>query len=1547
MASVDERIVRMEFDNAAFEQKLATTLSSISQLEKALKFEGAEKGLNTVSDAASKFNMGNIGTTIEGVSGKFLALGTIGFTVLSNITTKAMQAGTQIVKSLSLDQVISGFKEYELNINSIQTILSNTYKDKTNLDDVTKALDELNTYADQTIYDFSQMTRNIGTFTAAGVKLQPAVAAIKGIANLAAMSGSTSDQASTAMYQLSQAMAAGELHAQDWISVVNAGMGGQMFQEALWQTAKALGTIKETDISDSFEHWKAAGNSFKDSLKGGWVTTDVLTTTLNSFSGSMTAADLVAKGFSKDQADIMINIGKMGIEAATKVRTFTQLVNTTKEAVGSGWSETFRIVIGDFNQATDLFSGVYSAIGAMVSKSSDARNSMLKGWADMGGRALGIEALRTAFQDLGEILAPIKQAFREVFPKTTMFDLMELTKSFELLVIKLRPSKDTVEDLHRIFKGFFSALQIGWEILKEGAKFFAGLFSSITGAGSGKFLDFMAKIGDFFTELNNKLVEGEGIKNFFKNLGEVAGIAVGFVKDLTTAIVGFFGGIGDTKAAEATTSIVDRLKQRFEELSNVLGGMFHIWEPLREGLSRVKDVLDEVFGAIKNWFVDLGNKLAAVMKPGDFDSVMDALNVVLLGGIVALLKKFLDKGLKIDLGSGLFAKISGTFDQLTKTLSAMQTSIKADALLKIAEAVGILTAAVLVLSLIDSDALTKALTAMAVGFGELMASFALLNKIDTGLKSATTFTIISAGMIAMSTAMLIFAAAVKVLSTMSWEDLSKGLLAVGALLGMVTLATETLSKQSVRLVAAGVALNEIAVSLTILAGAMKIFGTMSWEEIGKGLATVAGLLTVIVAAVNLMPTNMALTGPALVAVATSLVILGGAMKIFATLSWEQIGKGLVTIAGALAAIGVAMHLMPLNLPITATGLVFVGVSLIAIAKAMQMMGGMSWSEIGKGLATLASSLLLLAVATNTMTGTMGGAVAIGLAAGSLLILAKALQEFATISFDDLIHGLAGIAGVLAVLGAAAFILQNVVPAMLGLGAALVLIGGGFALFGVGVYMVVKGLEVLTKIGGAAIKMIPELIEAIAKGIPAFMKGVAEGFIEMAQTFADAAPVLIKSLVVILGHILEGLKELIPQALVVMAELIDGLIKYVGSDGGPKLIQAGIQLLLAFLNGIRQNIGEVVKIVAEIIKNFLDAFAKEIPGLTDSIVNFIIEVFKGVANGVGQIAGRILFDVGIAFITGLVEGLQDATSSGPMKWFKELPGKVLAWIGDATSWLLEKGKDIITGLLNGIIAIDKDVATWFSNLPGNIKNMIGDALSWLVDKGKDIFQGLWNGVKEIWENLKAWISNIPALIKANIPNPLTMLKDIGKNIIQGLWNGITELWDKMTGWISDAASHLPGPVKKLFGIGSPSTVFAEIGEFLIMGLQVGMENDQNLSKNMANVVSSVVDQLGAIDQINPTITPVLDLTEVKSGAQKISDYISTSPPMNLNLTYAQASSIASTPSSLIAPTTEDMTKVGSGVNFQQNIYAPEQLSTSDIYKQTRNQITMAKEALKIP
>jgi hypothetical protein len=200
MASVDDRIVRMEFDNAAFEKKLSTTLASLGQLDKALKFTGASKGLNDVSEAAGRMNFGSISDGIENVSKKFIALGTIGITILSNITSKAIEAGMHLVKAFAIQPVLDGFQEYEKNMNSIQTILANTASKGTTLDQVTDALDRLNQFSDQTIFNFGEMARNIGTFTAAGVDLETSVSSIKGIANLAAMSGSSSEQAATAMY---------------------------------------------------------------------------------------------------------------------------------------------------------------------------------------------------------------------------------------------------------------------------------------------------------------------------------------------------------------------------------------------------------------------------------------------------------------------------------------------------------------------------------------------------------------------------------------------------------------------------------------------------------------------------------------------------------------------------------------------------------------------------------------------------------------------------------------------------------------------------------------------------------------------------------------------------------------------------------------------------------------------------------------------------------------------------------------------------------------------------------------------------------------------------------------------------------------------------------------------------------------------------------------------------------------------------------------------------------------------------------------------------
>ena len=261
--TVDQRVVEMRFDNAQFASGIADTQKSLDNLNQSISNAGKNDGIN------------NLGDGVETVKLKFSALETIASTALANITTSVMGLGTKIVKELTLDPIMSGFSEYETKMGSIQTILSNTASKGTTLDDVNNALNTLNTYADKTIYNFTEMTRNIGTFTAAGIDLGTATTDIQGISNLAAASGSTAQQASTAMYQLSQAIAAGSVNLQDWNSVVNAGMGGEKFQEALKTTAREHGIAVDEMIE--------AEGSFRESLKDGWITTDVLNDTLNKF----------------------------------------------------------------------------------------------------------------------------------------------------------------------------------------------------------------------------------------------------------------------------------------------------------------------------------------------------------------------------------------------------------------------------------------------------------------------------------------------------------------------------------------------------------------------------------------------------------------------------------------------------------------------------------------------------------------------------------------------------------------------------------------------------------------------------------------------------------------------------------------------------------------------------------------------------------------------------------------------------------------------------------------------------------------------------------------------------------------------------------------------------------------------------------------------------------------------------------------------------------------------------------------------------------------
>lgn len=403
---IDERVVSMQFDNQRFEKNVSTSMSTLDKLKSKLNLTGAHKGLENVQSAAKKVDMTGLANNVETVRTRFSALEVMGVTALANITNSAVNAGKKMISALTIDPIKTGFQEYETQINAVQTILANTSSKGTTIDDVNVALEELNKYADMTIYNFTEMTRNIGTFTAAGIDLDTSVNAIQGIANLAAVSGSTSQQASTAMYQLSQALSTGTVKLMDWNSVVNAGMGGQVFQDALKQTSKELGTGAEAAI-------KAQG-SFRESLKTGWLTADVLTETLKKFTSSG-ANEYVAEytglsvdavqaaldtaeatygeadaikyaskalaeksGKNADEIADMLNFAKTATDAATKVKTFTQLFDVLKEAAQSGWSQTWKIIIGDFEEAKALLTPLADFFTGIINKMSDFRNAILK-----------------------------------------------------------------------------------------------------------------------------------------------------------------------------------------------------------------------------------------------------------------------------------------------------------------------------------------------------------------------------------------------------------------------------------------------------------------------------------------------------------------------------------------------------------------------------------------------------------------------------------------------------------------------------------------------------------------------------------------------------------------------------------------------------------------------------------------------------------------------------------------------------------------------------------------------------------------------------------------------------------------------------------------------------------------------------------------------------------------------------------------------------------------------------------------------------------------
>src|ERR1041384_2986422 len=738
----------------------------------------------------------------------------IGVTALATIAHKAVEVGTQLAKSFTIDPLTTGFKEYETNLNSIQTVLANTSKAGTTLKDVNAALAELNEYSDQTIYNFSEMAKNIGTFTAAGVSLETATASIKGIANLAALSGSNSQQASAAMYQLSQAISAGKVSLEDWNSVVNAGMGGKVFQDALMQTARVHGVAIDDMVKKQ--------GSFRLTLQDGWLTGEILTETLMQFTGDLTDAQLKSMGYSQQQIAEIQKLAAIAKAAATEVKTFSQLMSTLQEGLGSGWARTWELIFGDFEEAKALWTSVNNVIGDFIKGSADARNKVLTDWKEMGGRTALIEAIGNAFKAVLGVLKPFADAFRNAFPATTGKQLYDMTIAVRDFTATLIPSAETMNKIARVADGFFAILALGWDIVKEGVKFLFELFGVVT-EGSGGFLEGAARVGDFVVVLTNAIRQGKGVQKFFEILRDVVEPPIAFIKTLGREVANLFEKFDGVSAAKGITGFIGKLAS----LEGFGERIKAIWSGVFSFLDNIFVKFFGVAGGITEFFEGFGEKIATSLQGINLQGIMGGLGA---GGFAALMLSL----------RGLVVNASDILDGLTGSLEAMQTTLRAATLLQIALAVGVLTAAVAVLSGIDAAKLTSSLTAITVMFTQLLAAMLIFEKMS-GFQGFAKMPFVAASMILLGAAINVLALAVKQVADLNWGELARGLTGVAVLLLGIVVTAE-LMKNAKGLIATGTGLVILAAGIKVLASAVTDLSGLSWEEMARGLVGVGALL---------------------------------------------------------------------------------------------------------------------------------------------------------------------------------------------------------------------------------------------------------------------------------------------------------------------------------------------------------------------------------------------------------------------------------------------------------------------------------------------------------------------------------------------------------------------------------------------------------------------------------------------------------------------------------------------------------------------------------
>ena len=1652
--TVDERVVSMQFDNGQFERNASQSMSTLDKLKKALKFEKTAESLDTLSEATKRLDFSPMVDGLETVEEKFSAMEVIAVTTLVNITNSVVNTGKQLAKSLSVDQIASGWSKYNQKIQSVQTIMNSTGM---SLEEVNDVLSQLMWFSDETSFSFTDMTQALAQMTSSGGKVEKLIPLITGIANATAFAGKGANEFSRAIYNLNQSYGAGYLNYTDWRSLELAGVDSKTLKQVIIDTGVAMGKIKKGKVTVS---------NFSQTLKSKWADVSVMEAAFGRFSElSQAAYELVENGEVKlidgtifkadvktasDAIDLLADkfdsIASTAFMAAQEYKSFSDAISATKDAVSSGWMRTFDIIFGNLEESKELWTDVGNALWEVFAKGAKARNEMLQGWKDLGGRNSLIQSFWNVWESVGKIITPIKESFRDIFPSVTAEQLADITSKLKDFTEKLKISDETAKKFKRTFKGLFSILDIfkktvsavikpiGQLIGSEGLKNFVNLF-----------LDAAASVGDSLTALNGNF----DTTNISESFSKMVGIISDAINNATEKVKGF-GNIFSKIASKIGSTIPKVAGEIWETMKTVFGwisenitatdifaglaggGIFKIAIKLARLVSNIKETLEDdglmglIFGGKK------GDKESSKGVADTFKEILGSVNetlqsftsgikvtsVVAIAVAIGILSSALRKISEINV-AGLIKSLSAVgvlFVMLTKTFSAMNKKLvdgrgkgligASFSLILIATAINTLAKAIEKIGNLQLSAVAKGIVGVGAGLFILVKGIKAIDKIKIPFRT-------SISIIALAKACSILGDALKKFGEMTWGSIARGLAAMGGALAELVAVTKYLDKKFGLLNA--ISIDIIILGLSKLADALTKFGAMSWEQITRGLVAM-GVALLEVSKFSSVITKLGKWSALLGSVTIDIVILGlsklaDALTKFGEMSWEQIGQGLFAMGLALLEISkFSRYLGELKDWSGFLGAVTINVVIFGLSKladAFKKFGEMSWDEIGRGLVAMGGALAEIGVVSGVLgrltefAGLLGSA-SLWVAIQGINDLADAFKKFGEMSWDEIGRGLVAMGGALAELAfggllntlsiIGAFPISKISKSLGDLANALKIFGsmswdeigrGLSSMLGALSSIALGGLlSTLSILGSFSIslmaKPLGDLADSMKKwedvkipeGLGLKLGFLAAGIIPFTADIVAAASIALVAKP--LGDLADSIKKWkdvnVPDGLSGdLLSLADGVFAFTLDTLGAATIEIVAKPLGDMADSMKKwenvsipnGIGTGLKSIAEGIGAFSFVFVGgwvlnnivqplgELPASLKEWSNItfpdkIKEKLTDIADGVKEFSFGFLGGYSIGTIIDPLSRLPDAFS----KWNDiTFPNEIQTQLTD-----LAKGVKEFSGMFGadsnfatvsgamvklatalsvwGTIAISDTIATDLTNISKGVKSFddIGD-ISFIVQNtrslvnsmmslsgvnfnaisyglsslnaaitafdstkisqlGKSIIDGIVNGLTDGATKVDSAVSTLVSSCEVALQD--VSFYDMGTSLVDGFANGITDQTFKAEASAKAMARAAYLAAKRELAINSPSKKFKRLAYSIPEGTAVGIDSKVDVVKSSAvNMAKAAIDstkgtisKLGSIlsnNNINakPAISPVIDATNLDPRSMRLGTKINAS------------------------------------------------------------------------